>query len=246
MNKKEKFLNFLESFKGKGQDTLIESIKKGFQTCFEALSEKDMLEMMQGMEHHKMVTFNPEDIDKSPFMIRHNGSNDFFSSDFGGDTKWVSGQDNTEIAKFKTMESAVRRAARISKKDGYYLSIESSVPQGENLTENVKQGFKACHENFADPSGISGSSANQLKAQMKQHLKNKFSGLAEVETNDFNFDMEAAIYWFANGYHGGQFTDLYSILSTSDYSPGRMTSGVEEEGEMAKMLYDELVAKFPQ
>jgi len=35
MNKKQKFKNFLESLKGSGQDTLIESVKSGFQACFE-------------------------------------------------------------------------------------------------------------------------------------------------------------------------------------------------------------------
>ena len=35
MNKKQKFETFLESLKGRGQDTLIESVKKGFQACVE-------------------------------------------------------------------------------------------------------------------------------------------------------------------------------------------------------------------
>ena len=35
MNKKQKFKIFLESLKGNGQDKLIESVKQGFQTCFE-------------------------------------------------------------------------------------------------------------------------------------------------------------------------------------------------------------------
>lgn len=36
MNSKEKFENFLESLKGKGQDILVENIEAGFRTCFEA------------------------------------------------------------------------------------------------------------------------------------------------------------------------------------------------------------------
>ena len=39
MNNAKKFENFLESLKGNGQDGLVESIKSGFQTCFE--SEED-------------------------------------------------------------------------------------------------------------------------------------------------------------------------------------------------------------
>jgi len=38
MNNKQKFETFLESLKGNGQDTLIESVKKGFQVCMEGTS----------------------------------------------------------------------------------------------------------------------------------------------------------------------------------------------------------------
>ena len=38
MNNKQKFIKFLESLKGKGkgQDTLIESVKQGFKACMES------------------------------------------------------------------------------------------------------------------------------------------------------------------------------------------------------------------
>ena len=39
MNKKQKFENFLESLKGKDQDALIESVKSGFQACYEGVEE---------------------------------------------------------------------------------------------------------------------------------------------------------------------------------------------------------------
>jgi len=35
MNNRQKFEGFLESLKGNGQDALIESVKQGFQVCFE-------------------------------------------------------------------------------------------------------------------------------------------------------------------------------------------------------------------
>jgi len=35
MNKKEKFEAFLENLKGNNQDELIETVKQGFQSCFE-------------------------------------------------------------------------------------------------------------------------------------------------------------------------------------------------------------------
>ena len=37
MNNKQKFENFLESLKGNGQDSLIESVKSGFQACYESI-----------------------------------------------------------------------------------------------------------------------------------------------------------------------------------------------------------------
>lgn len=36
------------------------------------------------------------------------------------------------------------------------------------------------------------------------------------------FDIEVAIYMFASLWHGGQSSELYSALSTSEFSPGPM------------------------
>lgn len=84
-----------------------------------------------------------------------------------------------------------------------------------------------------------------LKQEMKDYLKSKFRGLDDVESEDFNFSMEAAIYWFASDYHSGQNSELYSILSTSDYNPSRLNrGGVKGEDETIQMLYDALEEKF--
>lgn len=84
-----------------------------------------------------------------------------------------------------------------------------------------------------------------LKQEMKNYLKSKFRGLDDVESEDFNFSMEAAIYWFASDYHSGQNSELYSILSTSQYSPSRLNrGGVKGEDETIQMLYDALEEKF--
>lgn len=58
------------------------------------------------------------------------------------------------------------------------------------------------------------------------------------------FDIEAAIYWFASDYHSGQWSDLYSILSTSEYRPGRMETSAFHAGEMVQMAYDVLKEQF--
>jgi hypothetical protein len=57
------------------------------------------------------------------------------------------------------------------------------------------------------------------------------------------FDVEEAIYWFASDYHGGQATNLYSVLSTSPYKPGPSTTGPSQDG-MAHELYSALEQRF--
>ena len=79
---------------------------------------------------------------------------------------------------------------------------------------------------------------NKLKSEMINFLKGQFGSEAE------EFDMEEAIYWFAANYHEGQWSDLYSILSTSDFRPGRLSNGPEQG--MCEMMYDALVEKYGQ
>ena len=43
------------------------------------------------------------------------------------------------------------------------------------------------------------------------------------------FDIEAAIYWFASDWHGGQWSNLYSVLSTSPYKPGLSEASCPDE-----------------
>ena len=77
-----------------------------------------------------------------------------------------------------------------------------------------------------------------LHDQMVAKAKEKFGNEAD------EFDIEAAIYWLASDYHSGQWSELYSTLSTSEFKPGPTHSSVEDEGEMAKMIYDMLVTEF--
>jgi len=66
--------------------------------------------------------------------------------------------------------------------------------------------------------------------------------VAFLETIDASadaFDIEEAIYWFAHHYHGGQSSNLYSVLSTSDYHPGPLCRGPEDT-----FLYRELEDEY--
>jgi hypothetical protein len=55
------------------------------------------------------------------------------------------------------------------------------------------------------------------------------------------FDREEAIYWYANDWHGGQDSNLYSALSRSEFSPGAASRG---PGETAQMIIEELEEHF--
>lgn len=86
--------------------------------------------------------------------------------------------------------------------------------------------------------------ASVLKNEMKSHLRDKWKGLADVNSKEFDDDMEVAIHWFSQDYHSGQWSDLYSISSTSPYNPGRMTMGIRDEDETVRAMYEELEDKF--
>jgi len=59
------------------------------------------------------------------------------------------------------------------------------------------------------------------------------------------FDIEGAIYWFASDYHGGQWSNLYSVLSTSQFRPGPISTGPEPES-MASDAYAALESEYAQ
>tara|TARA_Y100000034_G_C6904901_1_gene419574 strand:+ start:1927 stop:2493 length:567 start_codon:yes stop_codon:yes gene_type:complete len=78
--------------------------------------------------------------------------------------------------------------------------------------------------------------------RFRKHLKKEFSS-SEYENRDF--DIESALYWFAHDYHSGQWSELYRVLSTSEFHPAPSHSSIEDEGsELGEMMYEELVRKF--
>ena len=64
---------------------------------------------------------------------------------------------------------------------------------------------------------------------------------ADFEADEI--DIEQAIYWFASNWHGGQWSNLYSVLSTSQYHPGATERGCDPDGTAAD-LYRELEANM--
>lgn len=43
------------------------------------------------------------------------------------------------------------------------------------------------------------------------------------------FEVEEAIYWFASNYHSGQWSNLYSALSTSEFRPSILANGPQQD-----------------
>lgn len=54
------------------------------------------------------------------------------------------------------------------------------------------------------------------------------------------YNLSDGLYWYCHDYHTGQCSDEYSVLSTLDYSPSPLASGVEE-GTTAHEVYSQLV-----
>lgn len=82
---------------------------------------------------------------------------------------------------------------------------------------------------------------HELYDEMREYLRQSIKGFG---LEDPDFDIEAAIWWFAHDYHGGIGSPLYEVLSISQFKPSPLHRSVEDEGEVATMLYDLLVEKY--
>ena len=83
-----------------------------------------------------------------------------------------------------------------------------------------------------------------MKNEMLNYLRYIYTPGLMCDTS-FTHSAEVAIYWLANDYHEGQTSELYSILSTSPYSPSCLTSGIkDEDDEIAQNMYDDLVCVY--
>jgi hypothetical protein len=80
-----------------------------------------------------------------------------------------------------------------------------------------------------------------VKAVIGSFLKNMMS------PDELNYSLEIAIYWFSHDWHSGISSNLYSVLSTSEYRPGRMETGIGHEGnESAETIYNHLFNIFKE
>lgn len=88
--------------------------------------------------------------------------------------------------------------------------------------------------------------ARLLETSIQDPTKDEmFNFLRGMYGNEEGFrdDAEVAMYWFANFFHGGQGSNLYSVLSTSRFHPGHSARGPQPDS-MEQMMYDDLVMQF--
>lgn len=100
----------------------------------------------------------------------------------------------------------------------------------KNLFEHVSGNTFKLKEAMSDP--------DPSKEEMMSLLQHRYG-----REEGFEYDAEEAIYWFASDYHGGQWSNLYSVLSTSPFKPGSMSNGPEPDS-MAEMMYQDLEQEY--
>ena len=107
------------------------------------------------------------------------------------------------------------------------LEADGRYAQDAGAGEFDPQKF-AVNEKVTDPS----------RDEMIEYLRSQFGN-----EEGFEYDAEEALYWFANLNHGGQSSNLYSVLSTSQFQPGPISRG-PETGSAAEMMLNSLETEF--
>ncbi len=86
-----------------------------------------------------------------------------------------------------------------------------------------------------------------MKDPTREEMLEAAKILKNLIGDGFEFDFEVAVYWFSNDWHGGQFSNLYCVLSTSEYRPGRMETGIgHPDNESAEIIYNHLFETFKE
>lgn len=97
------------------------------------------------------------------------------------------------------------------------------------------------------------ANTDPTRAQMRKYLIGIWPAITCERFNRRDecqiWDLEMAMYYFAREYYDGQRSNLYSVLSTSEYRPGACESGFDdastrEENYTAFSLYCALIRHF--
>lgn len=156
MNNKQKFQNFLESIKNGKYDTLIESVKKGFNICFEAEESNAGYDFYVKLEEHIA-------------MLQRN------LKELLNTCAWIA----------ETMDECVELAKKVYKEgDDYYGEdfIAQTFPKTIKVNGNVietddLEGYNVDNMQFI---------LNELKRIYDEHLVNLKSEMEELKENQVN------------------------------------------------------------
>jgi hypothetical protein len=85
--------------------------------------------------------------------------------------------------------------------------------------------------------------SDPTRRQLVRAILRQFGTYRQDDPEGFRFDLESAIYWFAAHWHGGQWSNLYAVLSMSEYRPGYSTRG-PEPGTSEEYYYQYLIDHF--
>jgi hypothetical protein len=124
-----------------------------------------------------------------------------------------------------------------------YLERIGRVKDSQTIRDNVESKEESPQVFIAQVLGetLPKMSKNHLYYEMVNFLTQTMRRMhGEVD----EFSIEAAIKWFACDYHDGSGSDLYSVCSTSEYRPGRLTNSIEDEDETIQELYHSLRKKY--
>ncbi len=106
--------------------------------------------------------------------------------------------------------------------------------------QELKSLVKECIKTILNENFMTENAKDPTREEMMQFLQQAFGGYGE---EGFQDSAEVAMYWFANHYHGGQWSNLYSVLSTSPFSPGPISRG-PEPNSLEEDMYKALEAEF--
>ena len=102
----------------------------------------------------------------------------------------------------------------------------------------LKSLIQECVHSLINENFLTEQTNDPTKEEMLQFLRQQFGNEAGMED-----DAEVAMYWFANHYHGGQGSNLYSVLSTSRFSPGPIARGPQPDS-MEMDMYQALESQY--
>lgn len=172
------------------------------------------------------------------------------------DFNYIGGLQNKKQEAYPSYAKAIKHLNLKFKSlaEAYNFDGEINVFENDNLLSETPMaaGFAEMKSNgFTNEGNLEGdepimeynkqSNTDPTKKEMVNYLKDEFGGF---EGND-DFSSEEAIYWYAYNNHGGQRSNLYSVLSTSEYKPSPLYSNIDDsDDEISLAMYNTLTQKF--